>query len=163
MKLSTTGVGYFETLLIFHNESLKGIYHISASYLGHVDKNMDISFEVIGKNLDSPSNPKILDDYQSEKTLSQSGQKIPNWIKNNAAWWADGQIGDHAFVSGIQFLIEENILQIPDISETTSKNSRVMPTWVKNIAGYWANDTIDDEEFIRGIQYLIEQGIIVIS
>ena len=30
---------------------------------------------------------------------------IPAWIKNNAGWWADGQIPDSAFVQGIQFLI----------------------------------------------------------
>ncbi len=34
---------------------------------------------------------------------------IPAWIKNNAGWWADGQIPDSAFVDGIQFLIKEGI------------------------------------------------------
>ena len=26
---------------------------------------------------------------------------IPDWIKNNAGWWSDGQIDDNSFVSGI--------------------------------------------------------------
>ena len=30
---------------------------------------------------------------------------IPPWIKNNAAWWAEGAIDDDSFVQGIQFLI----------------------------------------------------------
>ena len=30
---------------------------------------------------------------------------IPGWIKNNAGWWADGQIDDISFVSGLQCLI----------------------------------------------------------
>ncbi len=37
---------------------------------------------------------------------------IPEWIKNNAGWWADGAIGDSDFVLGIQFLIKEGIMKI---------------------------------------------------
>ena len=35
---------------------------------------------------------------------------IPAWIKNNAGWWADGQIDDNSFVSGIQYLIKVGII-----------------------------------------------------
>ena len=35
---------------------------------------------------------------------------IPDWIKNNAGWWADGQIDDSSFVSGLQWLISNGIL-----------------------------------------------------
>ena len=41
-----------------------------------------------------------------------SGQEIPSWIKNNAGWWADGAIDDEAFVSGIQYLISNGIMQV---------------------------------------------------
>ena len=37
---------------------------------------------------------------------------IPKWIKNNAGWWAKGQIDDSAFVQGIQFLIKVGIIQV---------------------------------------------------
>ena len=37
---------------------------------------------------------------------------IPNWIKNNAGWWADGQIDDSSFVSGLQWLISNGIMKI---------------------------------------------------
>ena len=167
LKIKTTGVGYFETFLIFDDESIRGVYHISASYVEHVDKNMDITFQVIDKKYDSSTakskpGPQILDNSQSEKTLSKNNEKIPNWIKNNAEWWATGQIEDHTFVSSIQYLIEQNILQIPDLPETTSQNFRGMPIWVKNIAGHWADGLISDDEFIKSIEYLIEKGIIVI-
>ena len=39
---------------------------------------------------------------------------IPQWIKNNAGWWADGQINDDTFVQGIQFLIKAGIIVIND-------------------------------------------------
>jgi len=37
---------------------------------------------------------------------------IPSWIKNNAGWWADGQIDDSSFVSGLQWLISNGIMTI---------------------------------------------------
>jgi len=37
---------------------------------------------------------------------------IPGWIKNNAGWWADGQIDDNSFVSGLQWLISNGIMKI---------------------------------------------------
>ena len=38
--------------------------------------------------------------------------EIPSWIKNNAGWWAEGQIDDDSFVQGLQFLIKEGIMKI---------------------------------------------------
>jgi len=37
---------------------------------------------------------------------------IPNWVKNNAGWWADGQIDDRTFANGIQFLIKVGIISV---------------------------------------------------
>ncbi len=48
----------------------------------------------------------VVDSSQDRELL------IPDWIKNNAGWWADGQIDDNAFVSGIQYLIRVGIIVI---------------------------------------------------
>ena len=37
---------------------------------------------------------------------------IPDWIKNNAGWWADGLIDDVSFVSGMQWLISNGIIML---------------------------------------------------
>ena len=42
---------------------------------------------------------------------------IPYWIKNNAGWWADGQIDDNAFVSGIQWIISNDVMTLPTIEQ----------------------------------------------
>ena len=34
---------------------------------------------------------------------------VPDWIKNNAGWWADGIIDDSSFVSGIEWLVSNDI------------------------------------------------------
>ena len=44
--------------------------------------------------------------------VSQAATSIPGWIKNNAGWWADGQIDDISFVSGLQWLISNGIMKI---------------------------------------------------
>ena len=87
---------------------------------------------------------------------------IPDWIKNNAGWWATDQIDDSAFVQGIQYLIKEGIMIIPSTETSESMGSQVVPAWIKNNAGWWATDQIDDSAFLKGIQYLIQNGIIVI-
>jgi hypothetical protein len=111
------------------------------------------------------SNPGTLnsDNSQSKKTAQNNEVEIPNWVKNNARWWASEQIGDQAFVSSIQYLIEQGIIQIPELPKSNTKNLNGMPLWVKNIAGFWAEDTISNDEFVKSIQYLIGNGIIVIS
>ncbi len=44
--------------------------------------------------------------------VGQPETSIPGWINNNAGWWADGQIDDPSFVSGIQWLISNGIMKI---------------------------------------------------
>ena len=86
---------------------------------------------------------------------------IPDWIKNNAGWWSDGLISDDEFVSGIQFLIENGIMEV-DPPASSSLSSDSIPDWVKNNAGWWSDDLISDDEFISGIYFMIQNGIIVI-
>ena len=90
-------------------------------------------------------------------------QEIPSWIKNNAGWWANGDIDDDSFVQGIQFLIKEGIMKIPPTSQGSSGGSNEIPSWIKNNAGWWANGDIDDDSFVGGIQFLIEKGIMRVS
>lgn len=46
--------------------------------------------------------------------LDQLSQEpaIPQWIKNNAKWWADGTIDDASFLSAIEFLIKNGIISV---------------------------------------------------
>ncbi|MGC1708964.1 MAG: hypothetical protein WA799_04085 [Nitrosotalea sp.] len=86
---------------------------------------------------------------------------IPTWIKNNAKWWSQGQLGDSDFEKGIQYLIDQKIINIPPQSSTTT-GAQTIPAWVKNTAGMWASGAITDNDFLRGIEYLVQIGIIQI-
>ena len=55
-------------------------------------------------------------------SLQASGQNynIPDWVKNNAKWWSEGQIGDSDFISAIKYLIENDILVIEQSDDESS-------------------------------------------
>jgi len=105
-----------------------------------------------------------LDKIKKEFVTDESKSDIPNWIRNNAKWWSEGKIEDNDFVSGIQFLIKEKIMQIPQTAKAPiSTGSEEIPSWIKNNAEWWSQGLISDDDFVKGIQYLIEQGIIQVS
>ena len=37
---------------------------------------------------------------------------IPDWVRNNAKWWSEGQIDDRTFANGIEFLINVGIIVV---------------------------------------------------
>jgi len=88
--------------------------------------------------------------------------KIPAWIKNNADWWSNGKINDFDFISGIQYMIEKNIIVIPNLPES-SESGGTVPEWIRNNAGWWADDSITDDDFVKGLEFLVEKGIILIN
>ena len=57
---------------------------------------------IFSEKVEAPDQPRLaLGDFT-----------VPSWIKNNAGWWADGQIDDNSFVSGIQYLVKVGIIQV---------------------------------------------------
>ena len=93
---------------------------------------------------------------------SAEAVNVPDWVKNNAGWWAAGQIDDTAFVSGVQYMIEQGIISVPSTTRSSS-TSDTIPDWVKNNAGWWADGTISENDFVNGLQYLIKMGIMQVS
>ena len=66
-------------------------------------------FAIIDINIEK--NP-LLEKFNKENKKKESNSvEIPEWIKNNAGWWAEGIIDDEAFVNGIQYLVKEGIIQ----------------------------------------------------
>ena len=42
-----------------------------------------------------------------------SAEGVPEWVKSNAGWWADGTLSDGEFLNGIQHLIKIGIINVP--------------------------------------------------
>jgi len=43
---------------------------------------------------------------------AEAQSMIPDWIKTNAGWWANDEIDDQTFLNGIEFLVEEGIINV---------------------------------------------------
>jgi len=46
---------------------------------------------------------------------------VPDWVKNNAVWWADGSISENDFLKGMQWLINEEIIQVATAEQVVSQ------------------------------------------
>jgi predicted house-cleaning noncanonical NTP pyrophosphatase (MazG superfamily) len=87
---------------------------------------------------------------------------IPDWVKNNAKWWSDDQISDEDFASGLEFLIKENIIDVPQGIASENSSESTIPEWLRNNAKWWSDDLLSDSEFLKGIEWMISNGIIKI-
>ena len=102
-------------------------------------------------------------------SLAQEDTQIPDWIKNVASWWANGEISENEFLAGIEYLINNNIILLDFIpcsiktESQTISSAKLVPDWVKNNAKWWSEDLIEDTDFVNGIEYLIKEQIISID
>ena len=96
-------------------------------------------------------------------SAQEDSAQIPDWIKNVAEWWANDEISENEFLTGIEYLINNNIISISFMpcgiifqsSNEFIVPSKAVPAWVKNNAKWWSEDLIRDADFINGLEYLI--------
>lgn len=96
------------------------------------------------------------------KIYKESSGKVPTWVQTNAEWWANNLIDNKTFVSGIQFLIQEEIISVFTDESSDAKSSEI-PKWIKNNADWWSKGLISDDDFLKGIEFLVQNGIISVS
>ncbi len=116
----------------------------------------DFSFDM--KEFSAAQAPVVSNVESKPASETTEVTALPDWVKSNAKWWAEGQIDDNSFIQGIQSLIKQGLITI---SETEAgPSSSEIPAWVKNNAGWWADGQISESDFLKGIEYLVSIGII---
>lgn len=150
-------IEYYEIVLDMDSKHLDALKGMATSLENTGDEREAAKYyERISLQDETSSTNKII-----ENSTDATSLKIPEWIRTNAIWWAGNQIDDVTFVSGIQFLIKEGIVNVPETSANTSQEKfDEIPTWIKNNADWWGQGLISDGDFLKGIQFLIENGII---
>ena len=150
-------IEYYEIVLDMDSKHLGALKGMAASLENTGDEREAAKYyERISLQDETSSANKII-----ENSTDVTSSKIPEWIKTNAKWWAGNQIDDATFVSGIQFLIKEGIVNVSETSVNVSQEkSDEIPTWIKSNADWWGQGLISDGDFLKGIQYLVENGII---
>ena len=103
-------------------------------------------------------------------------QKVPEWLKNTAEWWSQGEVDETTFKNAIQFLVQENIIDLPTgPNVSVSKDDQLaqeelqldpepvpIPQWIKNTAEWWSQGEITEDDFLNAIEYLVKNEIIQI-
>jgi hypothetical protein len=76
--------------------------------------------KISGQNM----NP-LLDEIDPNFRMSKSAETVPAWVKNNAGWWAEGQITESDFLSGINHLVKNGIISVSQNSIESVSDSIV--------------------------------------
>ncbi len=158
IKIQETGrtEGIIQFNLIFAKDM-----DTSNLYITIWDMDRNPTFREFKNILKISEQPKEIELSDSESIIEiiPTKEQIPKWVKNNAGWWAEGLIEDEDFVSGMQYLINKEIMTIPQTQSEQSIQQEI-PNWIKNNAGWWSRGLIEDEDFVSGMQYLIKTGIL---
>ena len=83
--------------------------------------------------------------------FAQSNSNVPEWIKNNAGWWADGTLDDDSFLNGIKYLIENDIIQIETTESFVDQGDFILVQSPSN------SNTINKELFVDKLNYFENQ------
>ena len=115
--------------------------------------NISVRFENVGGNEHARAEIPIA-------VIAKHSATIPHWIKNNAKWLCSNSISGNEFLSGIEYLVRQDVIQMPD--QQGSEQTKQIPDLIKENSCSWAGGSMSDDDFLSGIAYLIKNGIIKI-
>ncbi len=78
-------------------------------------KELKLLFFILGLSLFSAT-------FFSVNAFAETSQ-VPDWIKNNALWWAEGKISEQEYLDSITFLIDKEIIKVKDSLDLPSSQS----------------------------------------
>jgi len=70
--------------------------------------------------------------FQSSYAQSLENSIVPDWIRNTAGWWAEGQISDREFLDAIKFMVENRIIIIIQEKSDFKKEFELISLQVSN-------------------------------
>jgi len=54
---------------------------------------------------------------------------VPDWVKNNAGWWSSEEISTGEYVTGLEWLINEGIINVPGATAQGVDPSSIVDLW----------------------------------
>lgn len=85
---------------------------------------------------------------------------IEDWVRDSADLWSSNQMTDDRFAKGIEEIINEYKISIPNLNNSEKIPSQKIPNWFKNNAKWWSDGLITDSDFTSSINFLVKNGII---
>ncbi len=57
-------------------------------------------------------------------TVFAEDSSIPDWVKNNAKWWSEGTISESDYITSLEYLIQNGMIDLPTlITEVTASQT----------------------------------------
>ena len=94
----------------FHGNPVR--YLAESKFFPNKDVVSGINFDNVIKTKSERVTSSCLSDPDQEFIKKTFKHQVPDWIKNNAGWWADGSIGEKEFLSALNYLLSNEILRI---------------------------------------------------
>jgi len=101
-------------------------------------------------------------DEDSKQFTEYNIIKIPDWVRKNARWWSLTQISDKDFATGLEYLINQGIITMPNEIISEGDYEQNLPSWLRKNAEWWSQRLLSDVEFVQSIQWMINNGFIKI-
>ena len=144
----------------------KGKYLVSVSITGVAEEDIPVEtadFTLIVGNIDEEKTAETSKSFHKTNTSNYTTIKIPDWFRKNAKWVSLTKISDKDFASGIEYLFQQEIIQIPDtVLAEHGAYEKNLPGWLRQDAGWWSQRLLSDEEFAKSLKWLIVNGFIKI-
>jgi len=137
----------------------------------NVIEELNESYEKLG---DSSSEPDIDNTIEPDNNSANEpdtdvlpntklDKEIPEWIKDQSEWWINGAISDREFIDLFEYLIENEIINVPNLPDSNQVGKAPIPSWFKNNVRWWNTGQVTDFDFAKGLEYLVKTGVIVIQ
>ena len=120
--------GWWASGMITEDEFLKGIEYL-------INKNIILIDTTIDEKAYIP-------------TDTSDTKRVPDWVKNNAGWWAGDLIGDYDFLNGIKYLINKGVILV-SVDDNRKDSSTII---VPNSAMFFEGTAISNYwEFLKDL------------
>ena len=120
--------GWWASGMITEDEFLKGIEYLINENIILIDTTIDEKAYI--------------------PTDTSDTKRVPDWVKNNAGWWAGDLIGDYDFLNGIKYLINKGVILV-SVDDNRKDSSTII---VPNSAMFFEGTTISNYwEFLKDL------------
>ena len=93
----------------------------------------------------------------------QDEGNVPEWVKDSTNWWTLTKISDQDFLKSLEYMIENNIIKIPENKVFEKESELKMMSWIRNHLSVWSQNASSDDEFFKSTQWLMDNKLINID
>lgn len=93
-------------------------------------------------------------------TVGYNIVQIPDWFKQTTEFWVTQNMSDDEYMQTLKFLLEEQVMFVPQTKLPKDNTDVTIPIWINNIAKKWTEDKITNDEFSIGIKWMLDNNLI---